>query len=233
MQQDTNGVKSAAAVAKWRLFGLSRLLNKAIITDFSPHTVRGGIVNLEYEKKNIFYSENTCLCFVRLNGHLVSLCLADAIRTKWEKMLLYFPGMLWGWTCITNWHTVVMGISKGPEAERRIQILNTVRIQHHLHKCSGFTGKVQLPRHNKSLFFRCSIEAASPFWDSWKSKVVQCNFKRYAANFGWVKLLHICHGLNVPPQTVSITMVLLNFFLKHSNLFVTKAHGSSDDHELF
>lgn len=54
MQQDTNGVKSAAAVAKWRLFGFSRLLNKAIIIDFSPHTVRGGNVDLEYEKKKYF-----------------------------------------------------------------------------------------------------------------------------------------------------------------------------------
>lgn len=70
MQQDTNGVKSATAVAKWRFFSFNRLLNKAIITDFSHHTVKGGIVNLEYEKE-IVYSENICLCFVRINGHLV------------------------------------------------------------------------------------------------------------------------------------------------------------------
>lgn len=43
-------------------FSFNRLLNKAIITDFSHHTVKGGIVNLEYEKE-IFYSENmSVLC---------------------------------------------------------------------------------------------------------------------------------------------------------------------------
>lgn len=116
-RQDTSGVKSAAAVAKWRILASAKASwTKPKSQIFAPHTVRGGIVGFEYENssKTKTLSFWKYLCFVRLNGHLVSLCLDDAVCTKREKMLLYFRGMLQGWKCITNWDIIVMGIGKVP-----------------------------------------------------------------------------------------------------------------------
>lgn len=79
-------IKTAAEFAKWRIFGFSRQLKKTIVPDvFLPHTVKVGNIDLKYE--NTYY-ENICVCFVRVNGHLLSLCLNEDTSMKWENLML-------------------------------------------------------------------------------------------------------------------------------------------------
>lgn len=127
VQQDSNGVKSSNAVANGG-FWLQQTTEQSHKCIFVSPCGKERIVYLEYEKKLSFVLKSlSVFCQIKWENHLISLCFDDTLCTEWENTA-FLTGILWRCTYIGIWGTIVMGIGKGPEAERGIRVLNIVRI---------------------------------------------------------------------------------------------------------